>query len=363
MRVMLDLHHLGQRQTGNESWASNIGKRLTQNPRGDLYDIAVTPTAENHLADLPAREILTVSESSLVRLAWSLPKALSRQHSSVALVQYSMPLTSTPCVVAIHDLSFEDPRADQWLSRKTRIRYRTTIRASAKRAAHVLALSECTRSDLISRYNLDPDRVTVVYAGLDTRLASLARDIPRTTPEEPTVLTVGNVLPRKNLGTVGRAIQLLRSRGQSVRLRVIGTIPSDGHRIATDLCARLGEAVSFSGYVSERQLSAEYRSASMLAFPSYYEGFGIPILEAMAAELPVIASNSSSIPEVAAEAALLLDPDDVESWMNAIHEVLNNTHLRQCLVARGLERASEFSWDVSAEQVRAVLRSVSEEAN
>ena len=171
---LLDLHHLGHRQTGNESWARSLAAALFELDGPGSYDIAVTSAADpQDLARLPARQTVTVGSSSARRLAWDLPRAMRRLGTSVALVQYTAPLSRVPAVVAVHDLSFEDPRAAEWLPLRTRLRYRATIRASVRRAAHVLATSEYTRQDLIRLYGVAPDRVTVVHAAVDPALAAL----------------------------------------------------------------------------------------------------------------------------------------------------------------------------------------------
>ncbi len=351
MRALLDLHHLGRRQTGNETWARSIASRLLATPGDDEYDVVVTDAAGDTAHDFPARTTSTVSGNSARRLVQDMPRLIRTLGSDVVLVQYSMPLTSVPCVVAVHDLSFEDPRAAQWLPLSTRLRYRATIRASVNRAAHVLALSQHTRADLIQHYDLAPDRVSVVYAAADPALVRLIT----TTPERRVhgqVLAVGNVLPRKNLLVVGRAVRALRDQGHPLTLAVIGSVPDEGRPVAAELERLLADAVSFSGYVTPAQLAVAYRTASVLAYPSLYEGFGIPLLEAMAANLPVVCSDASCLPEVAGDAALVVPAQDTEAWSVAIAEVLGLEATRARLSAAGRHRSGDFSWDDSAARVR-----------
>lgn len=351
---MLDLHDLGLKQTGNESWARSIGAALLARDAGG-YDIAVTSAAPAaDLLRLPARTTALVSASSVRRLAIDLPRALRRQGSTAVLVQYTVPASRTPAVVAVHDLSFEDARASEWLGPARRLRYRTTIRTSVRRAAHVLALSGFTKRDLIHHYGVDPARITVAPAAVDPAFAALLEGSRRSRSGLLEVLIVGNVLPRKNLLVVAEAVRVMRDRGKSLRLRVIGAVPKGGRAIATKLTELLGEDVEITGYVGEEQLAAAYLRADVLAFPSLYEGFGMPVVEAMTAGLPVVAADRTALPEVVGDAGLLVPAEDVEAWTEALGRALEPS-LAAELSERGRGRARRFSWQRSAEIVAGAL--------
>jgi glycosyltransferase involved in cell wall biosynthesis len=355
---LLDLHHLGNRQTGNESWARSLGAALFELDGPGAYDVAVTSTAPTtDLALLPARERVTVSGSSARRLALDLPSAMRRLGTPVVLVQYTVPVSRVPAVVMVHDLSFEDPRAAEWLPLGTRARYRASIRASVGRAAHVLTVSEYSRRDLVERYGLAPECVTLAPNAVDPRFAELVQATPEARDRRPTVLAVGNVLPRKNLGVVAQAVRLLRERGEDVVLRVVGTVPASGRAEAEAVRARLGTAVEMTGYVTQAQLAREMRSAHVLAFPSLFEGFGIPVLEAMSADLPVVVADRTSLPEVVGNAGLVVPAEDPAAWADVLHEVLNGA-VGTRLAAAGRERLREFDWRTSAATVSRVLDSV-----
>ncbi len=352
---LLDLHHLGHRQTGNETWARSIAAALFRLDGPASYDIAVTSAASREdLLDLPAREVAVVAGSSARRLAADLPGALRRLRSGALLVQYTAPFSTVPVVLAAHDLSFEDPRASQWLPLATRARYRATIRPSVRRAAHVLALSEHTRRDLVDRYGVAPGRVSVVPAAVDPALVAVLAATPERRDGPLTVLAVGNVLPRKNLLVAARAVRVLRDRGHDVRLRVVGSVPRAGRAQSQQMRALLGEALLLGGHVDRAGLAAAYRSAHVLAFPSLFEGFGIPLLEAMAAGLPVVAADCTSLPEVVGDAGLLVPAEDPGAWADALWQVLGEGAGAD-LVRRGAARHREFSWDRSAVAVSAIL--------
>lgn len=351
---LLDLHHLGLRQTGNESWARSLGAALLELDGPGSYDIAVTSaTPAEDLALLPARERVLVGRRSIRRLTLDLPSAMRRLQTPVVLVQYTVPISRVPAVVAVHDLSFEDPRAREWLPPVTRLRYRTTIRASVRRAAHVLTVSEFSRADLVRRYGLDPTGVTVVPNAVDPRLAALIAATPEDRDGTPTVLMVGNVLPRKNLPVVAQAVRLMRDHGLDVVLRVVGAVHPTGRRDAEEANRQLGDAVALTGYVSREQLARELRTASVLAFPSMFEGFGIPVLEAMAAGLPVVLSDRGALPEVAGGAALVAEAEDVSAWASSLDAALGYRAAE--LAAAGRRRVQRFDWSESAALVSGVL--------
>jgi glycosyltransferase involved in cell wall biosynthesis len=359
MTPLLDLHHLGMRQTGNESWARGLAAALFELDGPGSYDIAVTKAARaDDLKALPARERVLLSGRSSWRLGLDLPLAMRRLHTPVVLVQYTAPLSPVPAVVAVHDLSFEDPRAAQWLPLASRLRYRATVRASVWRAAHLLAVSACTRDDLIARYGVEKERISVVPAAVDPHFKQLLETMPEDRTGPPTVLVVGNVLPRKNLSVVVRAVRLMRDRGSDVRLRVVGTVHPTGRADAALADRLLGDAVELSGYVSREQLARELRSAHVLAFPSLFEGFGVPVLEAMVAGLPVVVSDGTSLPEVVGAAGIIVPAGDPSAWAMALEDALGAAG--PALVAKGRDRQSEFSWLGSAQTVSDLLARVSD---
>jgi glycosyltransferase involved in cell wall biosynthesis len=353
---LLDLHDLGNRQTGNESWARSVASALFAADGPGSYDIAVSraiPAGDAAL--LPARNTVQVSDRPTRRLAVDLPSAARRLRSAALLVQYTAALSRVPTVVMVHDLSFESPQAAQWLPLATRLRYRATIRASVRRAAHVLTVSEFTKADLVATYHLRPDQVTVAPNAVDPRMAAVLAATPESRGGRPTVLMVGNVLPRKNLPVVARAVRLMRDRGEDVVLRVVGTVHPTGRRDEAVARSELGEHVTFTGYVSRETLACELRSAHVLAFPSLFEGFGIPALEAMAARLPVVVSDRTSLPEVVGAAGPVVPAEDPGAWAEALTRALQPAVAAE-LVAAGTLREAEFRWDRSAAGVAAALR-------
>ena len=299
---------------------------------------------------------MQISGSSGLRLARDLPRAARRLGSPSMLVQYTAPLSRVPAVVAVHDLSFEDERAAEWLPLAARLRYRGSVRTSVRRAAHVVVDSEYTRQDLLARYRPDPAQVTVAPLAVDPDFAALLRETPECRAARPTVLVVGNVLPRKNLPVVVQALRILKDRGEDVLLRVVGTVHSSGRVHAQRAHDLLGDAVTITGYLPPTELARELRPAHVLAFPSLFEGFGIPAVEAMAAGLPVVVSDRTSLPEVSADAALVVPAEDPEAWADALLRAMQPVELAP-LCEAGLVRAGQLDLgDVRRYRVPAAAR-------
>jgi len=231
-------------------------------------------------------------------------------------------------------------------------------RRSVALAAEVIAVSAATRDDLVRFYGAAPDRIAVVHHGLDHDRfrpiedpGALEETRRRYGIDSPYLLHVGTIHPRKNLTVILRALADLRARGLDVCLALAGGL---GWR-AEEVIARGGEGVRWLGYVAEGDLPALMSGARALVMPSLYEGFGMPVLEAMACGIPVVCSRASSLPEVAGDAALLVDPQDDQAWACTLSRVLRDEDLRASLVSRGLKRAARFTWERCAQETLAVL--------
>lgn len=269
-----------------------------------------------------------------------------------------LPLRSIPTVLTVHDLIFRHlPEHHKPLNRWY---LNLALPLYCRRATHIIAISECTRRDLMAAYDLPPGRITVVHEAADPRFHSQppeAVDAVRARYGLPEryILFVGTVEPRKNLTRLLEAFEAVHSTGLTDGLVIVGR----RGWLYGDFFARLErspvrEAVRFPGYVPDEYLPAIYAGAQALAFPSLYEGFGLPALEAMACGTPVACSDASALPEVAGEAALYFDPRNVASIIDALRGLLDDADLRADLEERGLRRAAKFSWSRVANETRAV---------
>ncbi len=274
-------------------------------------------------------------------------------------------LPGTPTVLTVHDLTFirdpesAFPRLRRYLNR--------VVPHSVARATHILADSAATRNDLIELFHTSPDKITVLYGGVDARFAPM-RDPERLAAvrakynigPDPFILGIGTIQPRKNFRRLVQAFSDLRPPAFASDLKLViaggkGWLYDD----IFDEVKHLGleGCVLFPGFVDDDDLPALYSAADALAFPSIYEGFGLPILEAMACGTPVVTSVTSSLPELAGDAALLVEPTDVDAIAAALRRLLQEADLRRKLVAAGFDQARKFTWEKAAAQLLDIYNS------
>ena len=367
MRVGLDARCLtATTRTGVEWYVVNLVRglsRLADSP--DIIAYVDRPIPEPDLAQAaasgPVRTRVVRARRGWLRAA--LPWRLWRDR--VALVHLPStilpPVLPCPAIVTVHDLAWSHypetyTRAD--LRMQTRV-----VPRSVERAAHVIAVSRTTAADLQAVLGTAPEKISVVPLGVS----------PRFSPRGPLlegdqfawaeqigagyVLYVGALQPRKNLMRLLEAYVWVRGEMPAPPLVLAGAASPHGSALA-EAARRLGveRYVVFPGYVPERWLPALYRGAGVFVYPSLYEGFGLPVLEAMASGVPTITSDRSGTAEAAGDAALLAAPESVAEIANALARLLRDERLRQDLVARGLERSPQFTWDRTARETVKVYR-------
>lgn len=351
MRVLFDAHQLGARQTGNETYVRGLLQPLSLQSSVDLTAAVVR---DGPAADLRARGISVrrVPHNGLLRLAALSYLARSRKWDLIHSVYYLPPLAPVPSVVTIHDISFE--LYPEYFSGLDILRNRTLVRHAARHADAVVTVSETSRQEIVSRYDIDPERIIAIPNGVSPSFIPKTAS-PRQRTKGVRVLAVGTLQPRKNLLRLAAAVREV-AQDMPVSLQVVGPDGFAARRIRETL-GPLPD-VQISGYLSEEALRSAYCDADVLVYPSLYEGFGLPVLEAMACGTPVITSNSSSMPEVAGDAALLVDPLDVEDIASAIRRVATDEVLAMSMAARGIVRAALFSWDSAARRLADVYATV-----
>jgi glycosyltransferase involved in cell wall biosynthesis len=349
------------RRTGTEHYARRlIGALLALNggPGGPRHRFTL------YFRDRPSAGLFSGAEQRVIPFPrlWShvrLAAEVLRARPDVLFVPaHVLPLLHpVPSVVTVHDLGYHyfpeahPARQRRYLAWSTRF--------AARGASHLLADSRATRDDLARLYGVPPGKVTVVYPGRDEALgpADPAPVRARYSLPETYVLHVGTLQPRKNLLRLMDAAAALHAEGQSLQLVLAG---KPGW-LAEPILARarsLAGLVHLLDYVPDADLPGLYSGARAFAFPSLYEGFGFPVLEAIACGTPVVAANTSSLPELAGDAALLVDPTDVAALTSALRRLLLDASLRADLIARGREQVKRFTWERAAQEVMQVLEAV-----
>ncbi len=353
IRVALDAHVVGRRQTGNETYVLNLGSALAA--RSDIETLAYVDAGTHWPADMLSPRLRPLRlRAPHLRIPVELPYRVRADRAQVLHVQYVAPLIHLPVVTAIHDVSFEDlpglfSRASTW-------RLRASVRLSARRSAAVVTLSEFTRGRLLHHYGLNPERVIVAPAGVSPKWRRLPPDEVAARLEgldlpPRFVLAVGNLHPRKNIPLLIRSIDRLRKTGlDDVGLVVAGQPGWRADEVHAAIAGVRGAGwVRLTGYVSDSILEALYNAALVVAYPSLYEGFGLPVAEALAIGAIVVASDSTSIPEVAGDAAVLVDPNDDDALTAGIERAATDEALRIRLAEAGPRRAASLTWEACAE--------------
>lgn len=307
---------------------------------------------------------LSVLASQLARIPYA-PLLSTHQDAPSAVyhaTEHLLPRLPGRTVLTVHDLIFE--RYPEHHTRANRLFLRMAMPLFVRAARHIIAVSRQTAADLVELYHTDPTKITVVYNGVDpefclTDQAERSALRSRYSPDRPYLLMVGTLEPRKNYGLALQALARLKGMGHPHRLVLAG-----GKGWLFDPVAQqieqlgLDNDVSFPGYIPDRDLPALYGAAGCLWMPSLYEGFGLPMLEAMACGTPVVSSTAGSLPEIGGDAALYSSPHDADAFAAATHLALTQPALVAELRARGLQRARQFTWSRCAQQTVDVYRSL-----
>jgi glycosyltransferase involved in cell wall biosynthesis len=373
MRIGIDARLISGRFTGDRTYW-----------RGLLHGLAQLSICAKDEFLLYVREMPSPDEISPLGLAdnfqwrviagssdrvWSilsLPAAAKRDGVDIVHVQYTVsPLFSVPVVATVHDISFKlFPELFNW---RDRLLLNLTTPYSIRKARAVIGVSESTRSDLIKTYKAAPEKVFTTHLAADSRYSQLPdseREAARKTLSQkygidsPFVLAVGVLQPRKNLPMLLRAF-----RAAKVLSKLDHKLVITGKRgwLTEGLDDALNQAQSsaadpsiiLTGYVPDDDLPLLYNCADLFCYPSLYEGFGLPPLEAMACGCPVLTSNVSSLPEVVGDAGITLDPHNAGAWIDSISSTLASMEIRAAMTTRGIAQANRFNWLATAELTRA----------
>jgi glycosyltransferase involved in cell wall biosynthesis len=360
----------GYRQAGVSRFTEQMVRALQGRDTSARYSVFLNDTARGGFSDSPNmrfRYSRLPAGKPLVRILWEqtiLPALAARLDVLHCPVNVLPLFTTCPSVLTIHDLTFLryperfKPERQRYLAALTKL--------SAKRARRIMADSANTKADVAELLNVPPERIDVVYPGLDAAFHPFqARDIAefrrrKGLPDE-LILYVGTLEPRKNVDMLIRAYALLPA-GSRRRWPLV--VAGGKGWMFDEIFAEvernnLVDQVIFPGYVDTEELASWYAAASVFVYPSLYEGFGLPALEAMACGTPVVVSNAASLPEVVGDAGAQVDPDRPDELAETLAEVLQSKDKREQMATAGLARAASFTWEKSADQIMRIYRQVS----
>jgi glycosyltransferase involved in cell wall biosynthesis len=367
LRLAIDAHMVGERETGNETYTLNLVKSLLGQFTQHVYYIFTTHREhlKRHLPANSTAHLIDVPSNPLRRIPFTIPNHVRNNKLQLLHVNYIAPPRLTcPIVVTIHDVSYDlYPR---FFSLRDRLLLSTLVPFTMKQAAAIIAVSKKTRDDLIERYHIPPQKITVTYEGADSRFHPLNKADARAFLgktygiHQDFILTLGNLQPRKNISRLIHTFARLKHEQRlSLSLVIVGQALWRGSEVYQVVKDRgLESEVVFTGYVPDEHLPVLYNAAQLFVFPSLYEGFGLPLLEAMACGTPVVCSNISALAEIVGDAALTFDPCSMEDMAKKILQVLSSPELQSSLSKKGTQKACQFSWETMACQTLEVYQQV-----
>jgi glycosyltransferase involved in cell wall biosynthesis len=368
MRFAVDAHAIGRHLTGNEVYVRNLLNAFGAFDRECEFVAYVSEDAAHEWIP-PRIRTRPISGNPFVRLGYDLARSVRKDRPDLLHVQYTAPLgCRVPVVVSVHDVSFlEHPEYFPW-TRARQLQW--TVRRTVRRAARVLTGSEFSRKSILKVYgDLDERKVVVVPNAAAPEFRPLSREAAMAAVRDrfriptPFVLSVGDLQPRKNqIGLIQAFARLVRAYPQlKHRLVLAGKetwFAGRVHEAARE--SGVEDRIRFFGFVSDPDLLQLYNACDLFVFPSFYEGFGLPALEAMACGRAVVCANTTALPEVVDGAAIVCDPYDADEIARAIADLLLDGELRARMERLGQQRAAHFSWQKTAAGTLDVFREVLE---
>ncbi len=360
MRIGINARTLAYPSGGPKEYLMGLVAALLELPTA--HELVLFYPSPSHVGTFPeATEIVLPCRNRLLFDWLCLPRAMRRQGIDAAFFPSSNMPPGIPCpaVVTMLDLGYFHPTLRMYRTMDTAY-MRWAIRFSARRAERLLAISDHTRRDLLRLTRADPDKVAVTHLACDpiykkavdsAAVAAFRRDKGL---NRDFILYAGNISPRKNLGLLLAAYAQVSDR-IPCDLALTGGLAWDEDFEAQVRGLGLSDRVRRLGHVDRADMPLLYHAATALAFPSLFEGFGLPVLEAQACGTPVVCADATALPEVAGRGALLVDPASVEAWAVALTRVVMDTELRQALVAEGYANEARFTWRDTAQKTLAAL--------
>lgn len=353
MDVFVNARFLSQPITGTQRFAIELCRALKK-IRPDVKLVAPNNIIHKDIAEELDVQIVGKIKKGIIWEQVELPLIL-RKYSNPLLVNLCnlAPILYKNNIVSILDLSFH--LHPEWFSKQFSTLYNFFIPKAAVRARQIITISESSKNDIVKYYKIDPGKIDIVYPSVSNEFTT-TNEAPYKNSYGKYVLAVSSLDPRKNFIGLIKAFKSCNLR--DTKLLIVGS----EHKVFANSDIRSevtgDDNIVFTGYVTDSELVNLYRNALVFAYPSFFEGFGIPPLEAMACGCPTLVSNTTSLPEVCGDASIYVNPHDINSIRGGLTDIIGNNVLRNELVAKGYERVAKFSWMESARHLSEVINKV-----
>jgi glycosyltransferase involved in cell wall biosynthesis len=369
MKVSIELEPCLKEKSGIGVYTYELTKRLQNYKeidfKGDIFNFLNRKDIKKYLGDINIEQnICPLMSYGIYRRLWNYVyikyNLLFREQSDIyQFFNFVVPpKISGKVITTIHDLTYI--LYPDTMDSNNRKRLEKDMRKTVNRADYIITISESSKEDIINYLHVDESKIQVIYPGVDeiykkviddNEIANVKR---KYNIEGKYLLYLGTLEPRKNIETIIKAYNLFnKSNNKNVKLVLAGKkgwLYDSIFKLVKEF--KIEDKVIFTDYVDDKDKPALYQGAEVFLFPSLYEGFGIPVVEAMASRVPVITSNSSSLPEVAGEAAIITDPLDYKEISKSIERILNDSMMRENMINEGIKQADKFNWDESAEKLK-----------
>lgn len=366
MRIGIDAHFVGVRHGGNEYLFENLLRSLARmEPNGDSYYAFSLDLKAAKLLERERLELVELKKPSVyLQRALEIPAHAKRLKLDLLHVPFNfLPVGKYKKVITVHDLAFLHLKDAFTFTERMRMSLMTSF--CAKRADHIFTDSEYSKADIVKNYGITESKISVALLAVDQATFSPWKEPDKEAFRKargldyPYILHVGTLQPRKNVITLLKAFKSMAHTDEEVHLALVGRKGWIYEELFTYIRENgLEQRVHHFEGVGTRDLAGFYNCATALAFPSVFEGFGVPILEAMACGCPVVSANVTSMPEVYGDAALPFSPHDEGALAECLRQVLRNPSLQRALINKGFENGKRFSWDKTATQIHKVYHSL-----
>ncbi|HLD27798.1 MAG TPA: glycosyltransferase family 1 protein [Patescibacteria group bacterium] len=359
MRIGIDARLYGTKHRGLGRYVKVLVEELVKTDTDNQYVLFLNEDNydESSLINSSAKKVLLPASWYSFKEQLLGPKIIAKEKCDlVHFPHFNVPIFYRgKFIVTIHDLiinHFPDSRATTLPKAYYRLKlwgYKIIVRQAIKKAVKIIVPSRFVKEDILTHYRVEPEKITVIYEGYFLGQEHLPAQIDRFNIQKPFLLYVGAAYPHKNLESLIRVFKKL-NRSKEFQLALVGSTDYFYDRLKKTSADVPG--IIFTGYVSEGELSALYKRAAAFVFPSLYEGFGLPPVEAQAHDLPVASSNRGSLPEILGDSALFFNPQDEQEMLNQFKKIMTDGDLRRRLIKAGRENIKRFGWQKMAGQIK-----------